>query len=96
MEIEIGKKPSAWIPVAMSLGALALVTVQVAMHGVQAQRDEGTLAHLWHLLVLAQLPIIGLFVFRWMRAYPWRCVPVLATQLVALATALVPVHAMGW
>jgi hypothetical protein len=96
MEIEIGKKASAWIPVVMSLGALALVVIQIAMHGVQPQHDEGALAHLWQLLVLAQLPIIGLFVFRWMRPYPSRSVPVLATQLVALATALVPVHTMGW
>jgi len=96
MEFEIGRKPSAWSPVIMSIGALALVGVQIAMHGTQPERDEGALAHLWQLLVLGQLPIIGIFVFRWLRAYPRQGATILAAQLLAAASALVPVHTMGW
>jgi hypothetical protein len=96
MEIEIGKKPSAWIPVIMSIAALVLVGLQIAMHGVQPQRDEGALAHLWQLLVVAQVPIIGFFAFRWLKASPRRGLTVLAAQLLAIASALVPVHTMGW
>lgn len=96
MEIALGRKPSAWGPVVMSLAALALVGIQIATHCVQPERDEGALAHLWQLLMVAQLPIIGFFVFRWLRPYPRQRVPILMAQLIAAATALVPVHTMGW
>jgi hypothetical protein len=96
MEVEIGKKLSAWSPVIMSIGALVLVGVQIAMHGTQPVRDEGALAHLWQLLVLGQVPIIGFFVFRWLRAYPRQGATILVAQLLAAASTLVPVHTMGW
>jgi hypothetical protein len=95
-QVEIGKKPSAWSPVIMSIGALVLVGIQIAMHGVQPERDEGVVAHLWQLLVVAQVPIIGFFAYRWLRPYPKQGVPVLVAQLLAVASALVPVHTMGW
>ncbi len=96
MEVQIGKKPSAWSPVIMSLGALVLVGVQMTAYGTQPERDEGALAHVWQLLVLGQIPIIGFFVFRWLRAYPREGAAVLAAQLLAAALALAPVHTMGW
>ncbi len=96
MEVEIGKKLSAWSPVIMSIGALALVGAQIAMHGTQPMRDEGALAHVWQMLVLGQVPIIGFFVFRWLRTYPRQGATVLIAQLLAAASALVPVHTMGW
>ena len=96
MEVEIGKKLSAWSPVIMSIGALVLVAVQIAMHGTQPVGDEGALAHLWQLLVLGQVPIIGFFVLRCLRAYPRQGATILVDQLLAAASALVPVHTMGW
>lgn len=96
MEFGLGKKLSAWSPVIMSIGAVVLVGVQIAMHGTQPTRDEGALAHLWQLLVLGQVPIIGFFVFRWFRANPRQGATVLVAQLLAAASALVPVHVMGW
>lgn len=96
MEVEIGKKPSAWSPVIMSIGAVALVGVQIAMHGTRPVRDEDALVHLWQLLVFGQVPIIGVFAFRWLKAYPRQGAKVLVAQLLAAASALVPVHTMGW
>jgi len=96
MDIEIGKKLSAWSPVIMSIGALALVGVQMALHGTRPVRDEDALVHLWQLLVLGQVPIIGFFAFRWSRACPRQAAAVLVVQLLAAASALVPVHMMGW
>lgn len=96
MEVEIGKKLSAWSPVIMSITALLLCGVQIAMHGTRPVRDEDALVHLWQLLVLGQLPIIGFFAFRWLRAYPRQAATVLVAQLLAAASALVPVHTMGW
>ncbi len=96
MEVKIGNKPSAWGPVIMSIGALVLCGVQMAMHGTRPVPDEDALVHLWQLLVLGQVPIIGFFAFRWLRACPRQAATVLVAQLLAAACALVPVHTMGW
>jgi len=40
------KHPSAFLPVAMSVGALVTVLVFLALHGPAPQPDEGAAAHL--------------------------------------------------
>lgn len=39
------KHPSAFFPVAMSLGALAMVLIFVTLHGTAPQADEGAAPH---------------------------------------------------
>jgi hypothetical protein len=57
------KNWSAFVPVAMSLTALTLVLVRVALAGtgpevvVNGRPDEGAVAHIWQLLMGAQLPV---------------------------------------
>lgn len=96
MQVSIGKLPSAWIPVVMSLAALVLVAMQLVTHGVEPERDEGAIAHLWQLLMGAQLPVIAFFAFRWLRRAPRQAVPVLIVQVAAAAAAAIPVYALGW
>ncbi|MBV8605486.1 MAG: hypothetical protein JO224_12430 [Pelomonas sp.] len=96
MELEIGKKPAAWMPVLMSLGALAMVALQLAIYGVKPEADEGAFAHLWQLLMVAQLPVIALFAYRWLRRAPRQTLTVLAAQGLALVTAALPVFLLGW
>jgi hypothetical protein len=99
MEISIGKKPSAWIPVTMSLGALVLVLIQLGIYGmVVPERNQGAVAHLWQLLMAAQLHIIAFFAFRWVRrGTRWEAVTVLVIQAIAAAAASVlPVFMFGW
>lgn len=96
MDTEIGKKPGAWLPVLMSLGALALVALQLAIHGIQPEADEGAVAHLWQLLMLTQLPLIAAFAFRWLRRARRQTLTILAAQLLALASAALPVFLLGW
>lgn len=98
MEVSFGKKPSALIPVVMSLVAVVLFGIQfaLAIRGVKLERADGAAAHLYQLLVLGQLPFIAFFAFRWLRRAPLQGLPVFATQVVALAAALIPVHMMGW
>jgi hypothetical protein len=96
MEIDMGKKPSAMIPVVMSLAALVLIAIQFGIHGVAPERDEGTVAHLWQLLMVAQLPVIAFFAFRWLRRATWQAVTVLFVQALAWATAAVPVYLLRW
>ena len=77
------KRPSALIPLAMSLAALGLVLGHVALFGVAREADEGTAAHLWQLLMAGQIPIIALFALRWLPRTPRQALFVLVLQLVA-------------
>jgi len=90
------KRPSAFVPVAMSLAALAIVLVHIIKSGVAREADEGTAAHLWQLLMAAQIPIIAFFAIRWLPQSPRSALPVLALQAVAALAALAPVYLLNW
>jgi hypothetical protein len=91
MNISIMKKPSAFLPLAMSFGALATVLVHVAMFGVAREADEGTAAHVWQILMAAQIPIVGFFAIKWLPRTPSQALLVLALQGGAALAALAPV-----
>ena len=86
------KQPSAFLPVAMSLAALAVVAVSIALNGVVHEPDEGTAAHLWQLLIAGQLPIVGFFAIKWLPRSPKPALQVLALQAGAGLAALAPVY----
>jgi hypothetical protein len=90
------KHPSAFLPVAMSLGALATVLLFLALNGPAPQADEGTAAHLWQILMAAQVPIIAFFVIRWVRQSPREAAPILALQIAAALAAMAPVYLLHW
>lgn len=58
------KRPSAFLPVAMSLTALALVLGYLARYGVVRETDEGSIAHLWQILMAGQIPIVAFFAIK--------------------------------
>ena len=86
------KQPSAFLPVAMSLAALAIVLIHVAIYGVLREADEGAAAHLWQLLMAAQLPVLVFFAFRWLPRSPKQALLVMALQASAAVAALAPVY----
>ena len=86
------KKPSAFLPVAMSLTALAIVLFHVAIFGTAREADEGAAAHLWQLLMAAQLPLLLFFAVRWLPCSPKQAMQVMALQVGAAVTALAPVY----
>ncbi len=90
------RKPSAFLPVAMSLVALALVLGQLVLHGPAPQADEGTAAHLWQLLIAVQLPIVAFFALRWLPQAPRQALLVLVLQAGAGLAALAPVFLLRW
>ena len=90
------KHPSAFLPVAMSLGALAIVLVVIALHGTAPQADEGTAAHIWQLLMAAQAPIVLFFAIKWVPQSPRQAVPILALQAGAALAAMAPVFLLHW
>lgn len=89
------RHPTAWVPVAMSLAALAVVLVHVALFGAAREADEGTAAHLWQLLIAGQLPVVAFFAARWLPRSPSQALPVLALQAGAGVAALSPVYLLG-
>ena len=85
------RQPSAFLPVAMSLVALALVLGHVALFGVVHEADEGTAAHLWQILMAAQLPIMAFFALKYVPQKPKQALLILALQIVVALTACAPV-----
>ena len=75
----------------MSLGALGLVLVHVARFGMTHEPDEGTLAHIFQLLMAAQVPIVAYFAFTWLPRTPRRALCVLALQGGAALAAIIAV-----
>ena len=90
------KYPSAFVPVAMSLGALAIVLIFVALHGTAPQADEGAAAHIWQLLMAVQAPIVLYFAVKWVPQSPRQAVPILALQVGAALSAMAPVFLLHW
>jgi len=85
------KQPSAFLPVAMSLAALATVLGHIALFGVARQADEGAAAHIFQLLIVAEIPIVAFFAIRWIPRAPREAMLVLALQAAAGLAALAPV-----
>ena len=84
-------RPSALLPMAMSLAALVTVLVHIALFGAARAPDESAAAHVFQLLIAAQVPIVAVFVARWLRRAPMQALSVLALQALAVVAALSPV-----
>ena len=90
------RQPTGYVPVAMSLGAFAMIVWFVAVHGVVHQPDEGAQAHLWQLLVAGQLPLIAYFAWTWLPSARRPAVVVLVVQVAAIVSlAVAPLWALG-
>ena len=89
------RHPSAFAPLAMSFAALATVLLHVIRFGTAREVDEGTSAHIWQLLMGAQLPVIAFFVAKWGPVNPKESLAVLALQIAAVLAALAPVFLLG-
>lgn len=89
------RRPSAWIPIVMSLAAAAVVIIHIVRFGPAREADEGTSAHLWQILMAGQLPVILWFAIRWLPQRPRPALVVLALQAVAGVAAMAPVYYFG-
>jgi len=90
------RKPSAFLPPLMSGLALAVVLVFLGLDGSTPQKDEGTAAHLWQLLMAGQVPLILFFAIKWLQESPKQGLTVVALQIGAAAAALLPVFLLRW
>ncbi len=96
MQVRIIRDFSAWLPLAMSLTALAIVLLHIARFGIARQPDEGGDAHLFQLLMAVQLPIIAFFAIRWLPQAPRRALVVLALQVATFVAAWMPIFLLNW
>jgi hypothetical protein len=86
------KKPSAYIPLMMSLAALALVIGHALVYGIVHETDEGAAAHVFQILMAMQVPIIGYFILKWFSKRPKETLLVLGIEAAAWAAAFASVY----
>jgi hypothetical protein len=91
------RRPSAFIPVAMSLVALTTLLVGLGIGLANAGHiardpDEGSMAHIWQLLMTVQMPIVLFFAIKWLRRAPGQTLRVLALQTGVWLASCAPVY----
>ena len=92
MNRSLFKQPSAYLPLVMSLAALSLVLVHAARYGVVHEVDEGTSAHIFQLLMVAEVPLVAFFALRWLPEAPRPALRVLVSQALAIVAAFTAVY----
>ena len=85
------RQPGAFLPAAMSLVALAIVLGHIALFGSAREADEGAAAHIWQILMAAQIPIIAFFAIKYLPQKPKQASLIIALQIVAALAACAPV-----
>lgn len=91
MDTSTLKLPSAVSPLLMSLAGLALVLVHFVRFGIVHEADEGTEAHLFQLLMVAQVPIVAFFAIKWLPQTPGPALLVLVMQFLTALVAFAAV-----
>jgi hypothetical protein len=76
---------------AMSTTALALVLGPIRMFGAAREADEGAVAHLWQILMAAQVPVLLFFALKWLPRAFRPALGVLGVQVGAVLAAMAPV-----
>jgi hypothetical protein len=89
--------PTGLLPIGLSLGALLIVFMHIAFYGPAPEPEGGATAHVWQLIMAAQIPALGLFAAKWFRQARQPALQVLklhgASIVVSVAAAgLAPVY----
>lgn len=95
MNATLFTRPSAFVPLLMSLAALAVVLAHIALSGTVRGADEGAAAHLFQLLMAGQVPVVVFFASKWLQRNTRQALVVLGGQALAIAIALAPVWYFG-
>jgi hypothetical protein len=83
------KQPSAFVPVAMSLAALAVVVGHAAIFGITPPPGSIPLTRIFQLLMAAQLPVVLFLAVTRLRRDPMPTLRILAVQAAAALAAIV-------
>ncbi len=87
------KRPSAWIPIALSFAMLAFILTLLGINGVPTQmpEDEGVGAHLFQIWLVLEALMIPFFAVTWLPRAPKEALFVLVLQIAAVIAACAPV-----
>lgn len=85
------KQPSGFLPITMSLTAIAEIIIYLALFGITQQEDEGIAAHIFQLLVGLQVPIMMYFAVKWLPKFLKQAIPILVIQVTAIVAAVTPI-----
>lgn len=91
----IATRISAFLPILMSLTALSAVICHVLLYGTAREADEGAVAHIWQILMAGQLPLLMVFMVRWVPRAPRQALCILAAQAGAALASMAPVLLLG-
>jgi tryptophan-rich sensory protein len=90
------KRPSAVIPIALSLGALAAMLMSFAIFGVpHREADEGTAAHLFQIWLVLEVIGVAFFAIKYLPQEPRQAILILVLQVVAVIAACAPVFMLN-
>jgi tryptophan-rich sensory protein len=90
------KRPSAVIPIALSLGVLAAMLSFFGIFGVpHREADEGTAAHLFQIWLVLEVLGVAFFAIRYLPQKPKQAILILAVQIVAVIAACAPVFLLN-
>jgi uncharacterized protein (DUF983 family) len=96
LKVSVLKQPLAIAPLAMSAFALLFIIGHIVLVGTARQADEGLEAHLWQILMAAQMPFIALFALTSLPRAPRTAGIVLGVQIAAAIAAAAPVFLLRW
>jgi hypothetical protein len=86
------RKPSAWIPIALSIVALSAILVTFALSGPPVpQPDEGTGAHLFQIWLAVEVAMVGFFAVKWLPQKPKQAFIVIMIQIAGILAGCAPV-----
>ena len=90
------RKPSAWIPIVMSLTALSAMLIYFVISGIPIREpDEGTPAHLFQLWLIIEVLMMVVFATKWVLREPKQTLLILAIQIIAVLVVCAPVFYLG-
>lgn len=88
------KKPSAWLPIVLSLAMLVFMLVYIAIFGAPAPQpdaDEGVGAHIFQLWLVLEVLLVAFFALTWLPRAPKEASFILAIQIIAALAACAPI-----
>lgn len=91
-------RPSAFLPLAMSVCALALIGAGLtgALPVAPPGGDEGAPARIFQLLMVLQLPVAAIFALKWLPRAPRPALVVMFLQAGGIVASIGTVVLLGW
>lgn len=81
------KRPSAFVPILMSILAIIILLIHIMIAGVEEKQGEEIVTDVFEILIIWQLPVIIFFALKWMSQSFKNALIVLFLQIAVAAGA---------